>query len=35
MALLDVKELSVHFGDEKAPLKRWIVLATKLIKAKC
>lgn len=21
MALLDVKELSVHFGDEKAPFK--------------
>ena len=34
MALLDVKELSVHFGDEKHLLKRWIVLATKLIKAK-
>ena len=30
MALLDVKELSVHFGDEKHLLKRWIVLATKV-----
>ena len=34
MALLDVKELSVHFGDEKHLLKRWIALAIKLIKVK-
>ena len=34
MALLDVKELSVHFGDEKAPFKAVDRISTKLIKAK-
>lgn len=35
MALLDVKELSVHFGDKKRHLKQWIALAIKSHKAKC
>lgn len=34
MALLNVENLSVHFGDENAPLKRWIASVTRSMKVK-